>query len=160
MLIILLLLAGVCGVDQGLFPIFQDPDDALFDLLVCFLVAGHQHVVFQGTVLRLSFLFGEAGIGVLELLVFFVKALTLGILGDVGLPQAPVEGYEACRLGSENRVPLVQPLQLTGQGSEGLGGRCRPLIVGGRFQLRKYDEYGAFCLVLAELAPSHTCVRS
>ena len=91
LLIILLLLAGVCGVDQGFLPIFQDPNDAFFDLLVCFLIVGHQHVIFQGTVLRLLFLFREAGIGVLELLVFFVEALTLGVLGNVGLPQAPVE---------------------------------------------------------------------
>lgn len=116
---ILLLLNSICGVDQGFLPILQDPDDAVFDLLVCFLVVGHEDVIFQGATLCLSFLFREAGIGVLELLVFFVEALTSGIPGDVKLPQAPVEGYEACRLGSQNGVLLVQSLQLTIQGSGG-----------------------------------------
>jgi hypothetical protein len=50
-----------------------DPDDAFFDLLVRLLVVGQEDVIFQGTVLCLSFLFREAGIGVLELLVFLSR---------------------------------------------------------------------------------------
>ena len=140
---ILLLLNSICGVDQGFLPILQDPDDAVFDLLVCFLVVGHEDVIFQGATLCLSFLFREAGIGVLELLVFFVEALTSGIPGDVKLPQAPVEGYEACRLGSQNGV-----LRSSSR-SKGLEdrGRCHLLVVGGRFRLWKSDEYGVFGFV-------------
>ena len=110
----MLLLTSICGVDQGFLPILQDPDDAVFDLLVCFLVVGHEDVIFQGAAFCPSFLFREAGIGILELLVFLTdqKPLPYGykpLFDCLSKYQDPIRDVESYRNLQKEQEKLYPP---------------------------------------------------